>query len=262
MQSLSKFNKGFKYLLCAIDLFSKYAWVIPIKDKKGTSIVTAFKKIISEGQRKPEKIWVDQGSEFYNHSFKDFFKINNIEMYSTCNEGKCVVAERFIRTLKNKMFKHMTTISKNVYIDVLNDIDNKYNNTVHRTIKIKPIDVTNDSYVENNEDSNKKNPKFKVGDRVKISKYKNIFAKGYVPNWSEEIFIVNKIKNTVPWTYTISDLNGEKVIGTFYEKELQKTNQKQFRIEKILKRKGDKLYFKWKGYDDPFNSWINKKDIA
>ena len=198
MQSLSKFSKGFKYLLCAFDLFIKYAWVIPIKDKKGTSIVNAFKKIVSKGQRKPNKIWVDQGSEFYNQSFKDFLKINNIEMYSTYNEGKYVVAERFIRTLKNKIFKHMTTISKNVYIDVLNDIVNKYNNTVHKTIKIKPIDVINDFYAECNKESNKKSPKFKVGDRVRISKYKNIFAKGYISNWSEEVFIVNEIKNTVP----------------------------------------------------------------
>ena len=117
------------------------------KDKKGTSIVNAFQKIISEG-RKPNKIWVDQGSEFYNNSFKDFLKINNIEMYSTYNEGKSVVAERFIRTLKNKIFKHMTAVSKNVYFDVLHDIVNKYNNTVHRTIKMKPIDVTSDSHAE------------------------------------------------------------------------------------------------------------------
>ena len=145
---------------------------------------------------------------------------------------------------------------------MLNDIVNKYNNTVHKTIKIKPIDVTNDSYAEYNEDFNKKDPKFKVNDHVRISKYKNTFAKGYIPNWSEEFFIVNEIKNTVPWTYTISDLNGEKVIGKFYEKELQKTNQKEFRIEKVLKRKGDRLYVKWKRYDNSFNSWINKKDIV
>ena len=156
MQSLSRYNKGFKYLLCAIDLFSKYAWVVPIKDKKGTNIVNAFKKIISEGQRKPNKKWVDQGSEFYNQSFKDFLKINNTEMYSTFNVGKSVVAEGFIRTLKNKIFKHMTAISKNIYIHVLNDIVSKYNNTIHRTIKMKPIDVTGDSYVEYNEDFNKK----------------------------------------------------------------------------------------------------------
>ena len=204
----------------------------------------------------------NQGSEFYNQSFKDFLKINNIEMYSTYNEGKSVVAERFIRTLKNKIFKHMSTISKNVYIDVLNDIVNKYNNTVHKTIKTKPIEVTNDSYVEYNEDSNKRNPECKVDDHVRISKYKNIFAKGYIPNWSEEVFIINEIKNTVPWTYIINDLNSEEVIGTFYEKELQKTNQKEFKIEKVLKRKGDKFYVKWKGYDNSFNSWINEKDIV
>ena len=155
----------------------------------------------------------------------------------------------------------MTAISKNVYFDVLDDIVNKYNNTVHKTIKMKPINVTGDSYAEYNEDFNKKDPKFKVGDNVRILKYKNIFAKGYTPNWSEEIFVINKIKNTVPWTYAISDLNGEEITGSFYEKELQKTNQKEFRIEKVPKRKGDKLYVKWKGYDNSFNSWINKKDL-
>ena len=183
-------------------------------------------------------------------------------MYSAYNEGKSAVAERFIRTLKNEIVKHMTTISKNVYIDSLNNIVNRYNNTVHKTIKMKPIDVTNDSYAEYSEDFNKKGPKFKVNDHVRISKYKNIFAKEYVPNWSEEGFTVNEIKNTVPWTYAINNLNDEKVIGTFYEKEMQRTSQKEFRIEKVLKRKGDKLHVKWKGYDNYLNSWINKKDIV
>ena len=149
MQSLSKYNEGIKYLLCAIDLFSKYARVVPIKDKKGTSIVNPFKNIISK--RKANKIWVDQGSELCNNNFKDFLKINNIEMYSTYSQGKSVVAKRFIRNLKNKVFKHMTAISKNVYFDVLNDIVNEYNNTVHKTIKMKPIDVINNSYTEYNE---------------------------------------------------------------------------------------------------------------
>ena len=176
------------------------------------------------------------------------------------NEGKSVVAERFIRTLKNKIFKHVTAISKNVYFNVLDDIVNKYNNTVHRNIKIKPIDVTNDSFAECNEESNKKSPTLKVGDHVRISKHKNIFAKGYVPNWSEEIFIVSKIKNKFPWTYAINDLNGEEITGSFYEKELQKSNQKEFRIETVFKRKVDKLCVKWKGYDNLFNNWINKKD--
>ena len=175
-------------------------------------------------------------------------------MYSRFNEGKSVVAERFIRTIKNKIFKPMTAISKNVYVDVFDDIVNKYNSTVHRSIKMKPIDVIDDSFVEYIEESNKKDPKFKVGDHAKISKYKNIFAKGYSPNWSEEVFVIIKNKNTVPWTYVINDSNGEEIIGKFYEEESQTTNQKEFRIEKILKKKDDKLHVKWKGYDNYFNS--------
>ena len=126
---------------------------------------------------------------------------------------------------------------------------------------MKPIGVTGDSYAKYNENSNKKYPKFKGGDHVRNSKYKNIFAKGYAPNWSEEVFIVSKIKNTVPWTYVINDLSGEEITGSFYEKELQKTSQIEFRIEKALKRKGDKLYVKWKGCDSRFNNWIDKKDL-
>ena len=155
----------------------------------------------------------------------------------------------------------MIAISKNVYFDLLDDIFNKYKNTVHKTIKMKPIDVTGNSYAEYNEDFNKKDPKFKFGDHVRISKYKNIFAKGYTPDWSEEDFVVSKIKNTVPWSYVISDSNGEEITRSFYEKEFQKTSPKEFRIEKVLKRKGDKLHVKWKGYNNRFNSWINKKDL-
>ena len=140
---------------------------------------------------------------------------------------------------------------------MLDDIVDKYNNTFDKTIKMKPIYVTDDYYAKYNEIANKKDPKFNVGDNGRISKYKNIFAKGYTPNWSEEVFIINKIKNTVPWTYAISDLNGEEITGSFYEKELQKTSQKEFRIEKVLKRKGDKLCVKFEGYNNSFNSWIN-----
>ena len=169
MQSLSKYNKGIRYLLCAVDLFSKYAWVVSLKDKRGISIANAFQKIISEG-RKPNKVWADQGGQFYNKIFKRFLRINNIEMYSTYNEGKSVVAERFIRTLKNKIFKHMTAVSKNVYFDVLDDIVNKYNNKFHRTIKMKPIDATSDSYSEYNQKSNKKIVNLQL---VIVSEYQN-----------------------------------------------------------------------------------------
>ena len=223
------------------------------RQKIGISIVNVFQKIIS-GRRKPNKIWVDQGDDFYNKLFKKFLNINNIEMCSAYKEGKSVVAEKFIRKLKNKIFKHMAAISKNVCFDVLDNIVNKYSNTVHRSIKMEPINAISDSYAEYNKDSNEKDPRFKVGDNVRISKYENIFATGYTQNWSEEAFFVSNIKNTVLWTYVISELNGEPITGSFYEKELQKTSKEKFRIEKVLKRKSDKLYDKWKGYDSRFSS--------
>ena len=138
----------------------------------------------------------------------------------------------------------MTSISKNVSIDKLDDIVNEYNNTYHTKIKMKPIDVKDNMYINTDKEVNNKGPKFKVDNHVRISKYKNIFAKGYTPNWSEEIFVIKEVKNTVPWTYVINDLNGEEITGTFYENELQKTNQEEFRIEKVIKRKGDKIYVK------------------
>ena len=234
MQSLSRKNTGIKHLLCAIDLYSKYAFVIPLKGKKGISITNAFDKIIKQSKRKPNKIWVDQGSEFYNRIFKKWLSDNNIIMYSTFNEGRSVIAERFIRTLKYELYKHMTASGymTNVYYNVLDDVVNEYNNTKHSTIKMKPIDVGDDttksSAIARNErvytdEHNEKDSRFKVGDRVRISKFKNIFAKGYTPNWSKEIFIVDKINDTVPYTYNTKDLNGEEIIGSFYAKELPKT---------------------------------------
>ena len=227
MQSLSRKNKGIKYLLCAIDLYSKYAFVIPLKDKKGISIVNAFNKIIEQSNRKPNKIWVEQGGEFYSNAFKKWLSDNDIIMYSTYNEGKSVVAERFIRTLKNKLYKHMTAAGKNVYYDVLDDVVNKYNNTKHSTIKMKPIDAEDNNKRVYIDELNEKDSRFKVGDRVRISKFmskfKNIFAKGYTPNWSKEVFIVDKINDTVPYTYNPKDLNDEEIIGSFYDRELQKT---------------------------------------
>ena len=261
MQLISKFNKGFRFLLCVMDIFSKYAWVVPLKDKKGVSIVNAFQSILKKSNRKPNKTWVDERSEFYNNSFKKWLQDNDIVMYSTHNEGKYVVAKRFIRTLKNKTYKFITSTSKNVYIDKLDDTVDEYNNKKHGTIKMKPSNVKDNTYINIDKEVNNEGPKFQVGDHVRISKYKNIFAKGYTPNWPK-IFVIKEIKNTVPRTYAINDLNGEQITGTFYEKERQKTNQQEFRIEKVIKKKGNKLYVKWKGYDNSFNSWIDKKGIA
>ena len=211
-----------------------------MKDKKGVSIV----------------------NEFYNNSFKKWLQDNDIAMYSSHNEGKSVVAERFISTIKNKIYEYMTSISKNVYIDKLDDTVKKCNNTYHRTIKIKSIDVKDNKYINIGKEVNDNDLKFKLGDYVRISKYKKKFTKGYIPNWSEKIFVIKEIKNTVPWNYVIKDLNGEEVIGTFYDKELQKIDQQEFRIEKVIKKKGNKLYVKWKGYDSSFKSWIDKKDLV
>ena len=232
MQLLSKYNKGIRFLLCVIDIFSKYAWFVPLKDEKGISIVKAFQSILKQSNRKPNKIWVDKGSEFYNAYFKKWLQDNDIAMYSTHNEGNTVVAERFIRTLKSKIYKYITSISKDVYTDKLDYIVDEYNNTYHSIIKMKPINVKDNTYINTSKKINYKDPKSKVGDRERISKYKSIFAKGYMPNWSEEVFVYKKVKNTVPWTYIIYDLNGEGIKGTFYEKELHKQIKKNSELKK------------------------------
>ena len=153
-----------------------------------------------------------------------FLQNNSIEMYSRHDEGKSVVAKRFIRTLENKIYKYMTSISKNVHIDKLDDIMNNYNNAYHSTIKMKPADVKSNTCIQSSKEINDRDLKFETGDIVKISKSKNIFAKGYTPNWSEEVFVINKVKNIVPWIYFINDPNGEEIVGIFYEKNLPKTN--------------------------------------
>ena len=203
-------------------MYSKYAFIIPLKNKKGISIAHGFNKIMKQSNRKPNKIWVDQGGEFCNRVFKKWLSDNDNIMYSNYNECKSVVAERFIRTLKNKLYEHMTATVKNVYYHVLDDAVNEYNNTKHNTIKMKPKDVRDNKRVYIDE-HNEKDSRFKVGDRDRTSRYKNIFAKGYTPNWSKEIFIVDKINYTVPYKYNIKDLNGEEIIGSFYDRELQKT---------------------------------------
>ena len=194
MQLLSKYNKGIRFLLCVIDIFSKYAWVVPLKDKKGISIAKAFQIILKQSNRKQNKIWVDKGSEFYNACFKKCLRDNNIVMYSTHNEGKSVVAERFIRTLKSKMYKYMTSISKNVYIDKLDDIVDEYNNTYHTTIKMKPADVKDNTYINADKEINNKDPKFKVGDHVRISKFKTFLLKGICLIGVKKYLLSKKLK--------------------------------------------------------------------
>ena len=263
MQAFSKFNRGIKYLLAVIDVFSKYGWLIPLKDKTGKSVASALKTIFKE--RKPEKMWVDKGKEFYNKDVKEL-----IELYSTENEEKSSVVERWIRTMKEKMWKYFTVNNTNVYIDILPDLVKDYNNTGHSSIKMTPVEASekkNELRVWRNLYPNRLdildiNPKFSVGDKVRISKKKELFEKGYTTRWTEEIFTITKIKRTSPITYKIADLNGEEIDGTFYEPELQKTSQQLFRIEKVIEKGKNKSLVKWKGYSNDFNSWVDNKDIV
>ena len=263
MQAFSKFNRGIKYLLAVIDVFSKYGYLIPLKDKTGKSVASVLKTIFKE--RKPEKMWVDKGKEFYNKDVKEL-----IELYSTENEEKSSVVERWIRTMKEKMWKYFTDNNTNVYVGILPDLVEDYNNTKHSSIKMTPVEASkkkNEIRVWRNlyPDPLKIidiNPKFSIGDKVTISKKKKTFEKGYTTRWTKDIFTIVEVKHTSPVTYKIADLNGEEIQGSFYEPELQKTSQQLFRIEKVIKRGKKKSLVKWKGYFDDFNSWIDNKDIV
>ena len=263
MQAFSKLNRGIKYLLAVIDVFSKYGYLIPLKDKTGKSVASALKTIFKE--RKPEKMWVDKGKEFYNKDVKEL-----IELYSTENEEKSSVVERWIRTMKKRMWKYFTDNNTSVYIDILPDLVEDYNNTRHSSMKMTPVEVSkkkNELTVWRNlyPDRLKNidiNPKFSIGDKVRISKKKKTFEKGYTTRWTEEIFTITKINRTSPVTYKIADLNGEEIEGSFYEPELQKTSQQLFRIERVIEKGKNKSLVKWKGYSDDFNSWVDNKDIV
>ena len=259
MQKYSKWNKGIKYSLTVIDVFSKYGWIKPLKDKKTESVSSAFDLIFKKSKRKPEMLWTDKRSEFISKHFKEFLNKNNIKLYHTENEEKSSIVERWNKTMKNKMWKMFSANNNTVYWDKLDKLVDDYNNTYHSSIEMTPVEA---SKKENEKKVfadlygdliylKPKNPKFSIGDKVRISKYKRrVFDKGYTPNWTEEVFVVDKVMLTKPATYYIVDLLGEKVEGSFYEKELQKAKQQTFRIEKVIRRdnKKKKALVKWKGY--------------
>ena len=180
--------------MCVSDIFSKYAWVVPLKDKKGFSIVNGFQKILDKSGRKSNKKWVDKGSEFYNNSFKKWLKDNDIEMYSIYNEGRSVFAERFIKTLKNKIYKYMTAISKNVYIDKLDDIVNEYNNTYHRTIQMKPVNVKHNTYIHFEKKVNDKIQKLKLVTMSEFLNIKTFFLKDTCQIGLKKFLLLIKLK--------------------------------------------------------------------
>ena len=269
MQKFVKLNKGYRYLLTCIDIFSKYSWVIPLKDKKGINVKNALQKIFK--QRICKFLWTDRGKEFYNKQVQDLLNENNIQLYSTNNsEIKSSVVERFNRTFKNMMYKKFTENNNTIFYNIIDDLVNEYNNKYHSTIKMTPIEGSkkiNEKKIKNiyNFDKTKKLGKFKIGDRVRLSLEINIFEKSYETNWTEEIFEIYDIKySNVPYYY-LKHLNGEKIDGSFYQEELQKTNFKkdnEYIIEKIIKTKGNQIYVKWRGYSNNFNSWIDKNTVT
>ena len=268
MRAFAKYNNGNTFLLLVIDTFNKYGWIIPLKNKEGKTVVKAFETIFEEG-RIPKKLWTDKGKEFYNKDMDDLRKLHKIELYSTENEEKSSIAERWIRTMKEKMFKYFTDNNTYKYIDQLPDLVEDYNNTVHSSTKLTPVEASkkkNELKVWRNlypdrYKTSRLNPKFSVGDEVRITKKKKVFEKGYTTRWTEEIFTIKEIRETNPITYKLEDLQGEEIKGTFYEPELQKTEQQVFRIEKIIKKEKGRSFVKWKGYSDKFNSWVDNKDL-
>jgi hypothetical protein len=272
LQKLHTINKGNKYILTVIDTFSKYAWCIPIKSKIKTAVKNAFELIMKTTKRRPRNLQTDLGKEFYNNEFDAYLKFMKIHHYSTYSIKKASIVERLIKTLKIKLYKYFSFIGNYKWVGKpLDDIVKAYNHTVHRTTKFKPIDVDS-----NNEKEVKKNilnsqsnvyksklNKFNIGDRVRISKYKSTFSKGYTPNWSTELFTIKHVNHTQPVTYHIEDQRKNIILGTFYEEELQKTKYPDiYLIEKVIKKKGSKLFVKWLGLSDSENSWIDIKAIV
>src|SRR6266853_1973035 len=223
-------ERSYRYILTVLDVFSKYAWAIPLQTKTGVEITEAFKKIFKESRRQFKKLWVDRGTEYYNKIFLKFLKDNNCEIYSTQSELKCMVAERFNRTLKEMMYKKFTELETNKWVKSLPELVNEYNNRVHRTIGMTPVDG---SKKENEEQIKREvfstnftnsKPRFHVGEYVRIYKYKNLFEKGYLGRWTKEVFKVAEVLQTEPVTYLIQDSNGEIIKGGFYQEELLKSS--------------------------------------
>ena len=273
ISSLARFNKGYKFVLTCIDVFSKFAWVVPLKNKTGESLVNGFQSILDLG-RSPEKLQTDKGTEFLNRNFQSFLKERNIHFFTTNSELKASVVERFNRTLKTRMWKYFTSKNTLVYIDILQDIVHGYNNSYHRSIGQSPASVRllNVGQVRRKLYGNSwakpiRELKFKLGDQVRISKSRRTFKKGYLPSWTQEIFTVTKIIPRVPPVYRLRDYTDDEIEGVFYAEELQKVQKSDdvYKIEKILAEKKVygkvKVLVKWLGYDKKFNTWIPKSEL-
>ncbi len=266
-------NSYYSYILIVIDAFSKKAWAKPLKSKSGSEVAKAVEEIIQENNNvTPKNLQTDNGKEYYNKWCQKLFKNHKINHYSTYTSIKAAIAERFIRTIKEKLWKHFSYIGSHRWLKILPTLINEYNHTVHRTIGCRPVDVNkkNEEEILNRIINGKPTDNirrhyqnvYKVGEKVRISKYKHIFTKGYTPNYTTEVFTISKVQNTLPKTYILEDETGKKIKGAFYSEELIPTNYPDiYLVEKVLRRKGNKALVKFLGFDSSKNLWINNKDI-
>lgn len=264
-------NRSFKYILTVIDVLSKFAWAVAVKTKSGKNVTRAMETIFKSSKRIPKNLHTDKGKEFFNQHFQQLMAKNGINHYSTYSTKKAAIVERFNRTLKGKMWKAFSQQGSYKWLTILPELVADYNNTKHRTIRMKPNEVT-----ENNEkhlmrtvytdhvrlDIGKGREKIKLNDHVRISKFKSEFAKGYTPNWTSEIFQVYKVQGTVPTTYLLRDYEGNVIQGGFYAHEIQKVKYPNiYLVEKVIRKKGNRIFVKWLGFDSTHNSWIDESKL-
>lgn len=265
MQPYSKYNKGYRYIMTMINCFSKLAFAVPLKDKSGPEVAKALEPILAK--HKMKHLQTDDGKEWYNKHVAKLTNLYKIKHYSTFSELKASIVERLNRTLKTRMWKLFTARGTYEWLSILPDVVKSYNNTKHRTIGMKPKDVkqkhVKDILARINRTPNQiTKPKFIVGDSVRISKNKRVFTKGYLPNWTNELFKVYAVKPTKPPTYILQDYKGEILKGGFYEQEISKSKTGDvYLVDKVLKRKGDKVLVRWRGFDKTHDSWIHKNSI-
>lgn len=269
MQQYAAENDGFRYIVVCINCYSKFVHTRAIKNKTGIEVTNAMKSIIKEASYTPTNLQSDQGKEFYNGTFQALMRRYNINHYSTYSTKKAAIVERVIRTLKNHLYKQFSARGSYRWLQILPVVTKQYNSSKHRTIGMRPIDVQPNTQIKTYDYLKiaPKKIKFRLGDIVRISKYKSLFDKGYTPSWSTELFKIVKVNITNPSTYLLESLEGQPIKGCFYEAELQKTNSPGiYLVEKILRQRrknhNDQLFVKWLGFPNQFNSWITKSDIV
>ena len=260
MQQHFRKNKGFKFILIVIDTYTKYVWVQALKNKTSTEVTKKISIILKTNH--PKLLQTDNGTEFYNRPFQDLMKKYNIKHYSTYSSIKAGMVERVIRTIKNKIYKHFTATGTWNWYNSISKLISNYNNTKHSTIKCTPFEARKKQFTIKYSNIKIRKPKFKINDKVRISKYKHAFSKGYTPNWTTEVFTILKVLNTNPVTYQLKDELNNAILGGFYEQEITKTDfPNTFLIERILRRKKNEMFVKWLGLDNTHNSWIQKNDV-